>query len=174
MQETAEQYTARILSNVSNSDPLVSMAGAAAKLRELVRGVSADVARKRPASGKWSVLEIAAHLADVEIAVGFRARFILGSDDGVPIVPFDQDRWLSEMKYNERDMEQTLRAFEAARENNLALYRSLSEAQWNKYGMHAERGKETVRRVVTLCAGHDINHLQQIEQILGKKVAAAS
>jgi hypothetical protein len=33
--------------------------------------------------------------------------------------------------------------------------------------MHAERGKETIEQVVRLLAGHDLNHLRQIEKILG-------
>jgi hypothetical protein len=42
---------------------------------------------------------------------------------------------------------------------------------WNNYGVHQERGNETVTRIVTLVAGHDLNHLNQIEAILkpGKK-----
>ena len=35
--------------------------------------------------------------------------------------------------------------------------------------MHAERGQETVERILHMMAGHDLNHLQQIEQILKKK-----
>lgn len=174
MQETAEQYIARILSHLEGGDPIQSLAATPSKLRELFHGVTTSDARRRPSPEKWSATEILAHLCDVEIAVGFRVRYVLGSDDGVPIVPFDQDRWLTAMNYNEREVGQSLDAFEAARKNSLVLYRSLSEAQWNKFGMHQERGKETVRHIVTLCAGHDINHLRQIEQILGRRVAAAS
>lgn len=173
MQETAQQYTARILSNLGSGDALKSMAAAPVRLREILRGVPTDVARRRSVPDKWSPLEVAVHLCDVEIVVGFRVRFVLGAEDGIPIVAFDQDKWQTALKYNERDLDQTLSAFEAARENNLVLYRSLSEAQWNKYGMHQERGKETVRHIVNMCAGHDINHLQQIEQALGKSAATA-
>jgi hypothetical protein len=34
--------------------------------------------------------------------------------------------------------------------------------------MHAERGQETIEHIVRLYAGHDLNHLRQIEAILGK------
>jgi hypothetical protein len=31
--------------------------------------------------------------------------------------------------------------------------------------MHSERGKETIAHVVRMFAGHDLNHLQQVEKI---------
>ncbi|KAA9349606.1 hypothetical protein [Larkinella humicola] len=34
------------------------------------------------------------------------------------------------------------------------------------YGQHAERGKETILDIVRYYAGHDLNHLAQIEAIL--------
>ena len=59
-------------------------------------------------------------------------------------------------------------AFRAAREANLALLKSLTPEQWKYYGMHSERGQETIEHTVRMLAGHDLNHLQQIERILGK------
>ena len=38
-----------------------------------------------------------------------------------------------------------------------------------QYGMHSERGQETIEQIVRMTAGHDINHLQQIERILPGK-----
>ena len=35
--------------------------------------------------------------------------------------------------------------------------------------MHQERGKETVARVTEMFAGHDLNHLKQIERLAGGK-----
>jgi len=52
------------------------------------------------------------------------------------------------------------------RKANLSLFNSLTPEQWSHYGMHAERGKETIEHLVSLIAGHDLNHLQQIERIL--------
>jgi hypothetical protein len=43
---------------------------------------------------------------------------------------------------------------------------SLTPDQWTQYGVHSERGQETVEQIVRMTAGHDINHLQQIERIV--------
>jgi len=34
------------------------------------------------------------------------------------------------------------------------------------HGLHAERGKETITHLIQLYAGHDINHLKQIEALI--------
>jgi hypothetical protein len=52
------------------------------------------------------------------------------------------------------------------REANIALLKSLSPDQWKQYGQHAERGQESIEHIVRMVAGHDINHIRQIEHIL--------
>jgi hypothetical protein len=49
------------------------------------------------------------------------------------------------------------------------LLKSLTPEQWKQYGMHSERGEETIEHIVRMTAGHDVNHLQQIERILPAK-----
>jgi hypothetical protein len=73
------------------------------------------------------------------------------------------------MNYRKRDPKKSLEAFRALRENNLALLTSLPKPMWDNFGMHTERGKETVTRISEMFAGHDINHLRQIEKIVARK-----
>jgi hypothetical protein len=133
-----------------------------------MKGASDTKLRERPAADKWSVSEIVTHLADCEIALAWRVRSILGSP-GMPLAAFDQDAWASSGHYSQRDAHQSLDLFRALRETNLALYSTLTPEQWQQHGMHAERGKETVQHLTMLMAGHDINHLGQIERILQPK-----
>ncbi|HWW14753.1 MAG TPA: DinB family protein [Candidatus Dormibacteraeota bacterium] len=168
MNETAEQYIQRITGYAEGKQPLGVQAATAKKLDRLIKGVPASRLRKCPAPGKWSVNEIAAHLADVEIVVGFRMRLILGAP-GTPIAAFDQDSWVTSGHYEKRDPRKSVEQFRVAREANLALLKSLTPEQWQHYGMHSERGQESIEHIVRLLAGHDLNHLQQIERILGDR-----
>jgi DinB superfamily len=174
MSETAQQYISRIRSYMGDHDPLTVLAETPTRLQRLLYALPDARLRTRPEPKRWSIIEQVAHLADVEIAIGFRVRMILGGPDGIPIAAFDQDRWQQAMHYDDRDLATTLDAFAAARQNNLRLYRSLTEADWNKYGIHSERGRESVRDVVFLNAGHDLNHLRQIEAILSGSAALAT
>jgi len=168
MNETAQQYIQRITAHVEGKKPLAVQAATARKLERLIEGVPGSTLRKRPAADKWSVSEIVAHLGDAEIAIGFRLRLILGAP-GTPVAAYDQDSWAASGHYEKRDPKESVEQFKAIREANLRLLRSLTPQQWKHHGMHAERGRETVERLVSMTAGHDLNHLQQVEQILAKK-----
>jgi hypothetical protein len=168
MNEIPQQYTQRILGYVESKEPLAVQAATADKLDRLIKGMSTAELRKRPAPEKWSVSEIIAHLADGEIVGGFRMRFILGSP-GSPVVAYDQDKWVTSGHYDKRDPQKSVEMFRVLREGNLALLRSLEPEQWKHYGMHSERGQESIEQIVRMFAGHDINHLQQIEKILARK-----
>jgi hypothetical protein len=168
MSETPEQYTRRLLGYVEGKEPLAVQAATAKKLDRLIKGVSAARLRKRPAPAKWSVSEIVAHLADAEIVGAFRMRLILGSP-GARIVAYDQNEWVTSGHYDRRDPRKSVEQFRVLREGNLALLKSLEPAQWKHCGMHSERGQESIEHIVRMFAGHDLNHLQQIEQILVRR-----
>jgi hypothetical protein len=165
MQETPQQYIQRILGYAEGKDPMVVLADAPRKVRKLVKGVGKKRLGKKPAPGKWSVTEILAHLADAEIVHGFRIRLILGAS-GTAIQAFDQDVWAGYSDYPSHDPSLSLEAWRVNRERTLRLLRSLTKEQWEYFGMHSERGKETVKRVSEMIAGHDINHYRQIKAIL--------
>jgi len=168
MKETIPQYMQRISGYMEGKQPLVVQAATAKKLERLIKSASPAKLRKRPASDKWSVSEILAHMADAEIVGGFRMRLILGAP-GTPVAAFDQDSWVTSGHYGKRDPRKSLEQFRVLRAANLVLLKSLTPEQWKHYGMHSERGQETIERIVLMFAGHDINHLQQIERILAGK-----
>jgi hypothetical protein len=170
MPETAQQYIQRMLGNVKGHDPLKVQASTTKRLERLVKGVPASKLRKRPAPDKWSVAEIVAHLADTEIVGSWRIRAILGAP-GTAIQAFDQDVWVVAGHYGKRDPRKCIEQFRVLRDANLALFKTLAPEQWQYHGMHAERGQETVEHIVRLFAGHDLNHLQQIERILAARSA---
>ena len=167
MQETAQQYKQRIFGYLAEQDPLKIQSATSKKLGRLVSRASASKLRKQPAPGKWSVAEILAHLADTEIVFGYRLRAILG-EPGTPIQGFDQDKWAQAMNYGKSDTRKSLERFNSFRKANLDLLKSLSPEQWKYHGMHSERGEESIETIAKLCAGHDINHLRQIEKILSQ------
>lgn len=167
MQETPQQYTQRMIRNTEGKQPLAVQAATPKRLQRLIKGVPTAKLRKRPAPDKWSVAEILAHLADAEIVGGFRMRLILGAP-GAPIAAFDQDSWVTSGHYGKRDPRKSVEQFRVVREANLALLKSLTPEQWKHYGMHSERGQESIEHIVRMFAGHDVNHLRQIEGILQK------
>jgi uncharacterized membrane protein len=70
------------------------------------------------------------------------------------------------LHYDKRNLQKSFEQYRMLREANLALLRTLTPEQWKHYGMHNERGEESVETMVRMFAGHDLNHFQQIERIL--------
>ena len=168
MPETPQEYTKRILGYVEGQEPLKVLAATPKKLQRLVNGVSPAKLRKKPAPDKWSASEVLAHLADVEIVIGWRVRSVLGAP-GTPVQAYDQDAWVKAGQYEKRSPRESLDQIAAVRRANLALYKMLTPEQWKLYGTHSERGQESVGHIVRMVAGHDLNHLQQIERAITGK-----
>jgi DinB superfamily len=168
MKETPQEYIKRISNHAEGKQPLLVLAATAKKLERLIKGATTTKLRKRPVPDKWSVNEILAHLAETEIVGSFRMRMILGAP-GTPIAAFDQDAWVVSGHYEKRDPRKSLEQFRVLREANLVLLKSLNPDQWKHYGIHAERGQETIEQIAKMFAGHDLNHIAQIEDILAKK-----
>jgi hypothetical protein len=84
----------------------------------------------------------------------------------VSLQPFDQNVWAETFAYARRDPATSLETFRVLRANNLAMLKALPKNLWENYGMHQERGKETISHIVRMFAGHDLNHLGQVEEIV--------
>jgi hypothetical protein len=165
MPETAEQYIGRMLGYVEGQDAMKVQRSTAAKLKKSIRGLSGKQLKWRPEPAKWSIAEIIAHLADAEIVASWRMRSVIG-ENGITIQPFDQDAWASAFEYRDRDARRSLEVFRVLRESNLQMLNEIPRETWENYGMHLERGKETIAHLTRMFAGHDTNHVLQIERIV--------
>jgi tRNA-binding protein len=170
MRETTEQYVDRILSNVGADDPWTILASTASQLRDCIVGRPRTQLEFKPSPDRWSVIEILAHLADTEIVLAWRIRSVLASN-GAALQPYDQDRWAATFRYASSDPFESLDLFRATRSSTLSLLRRVDPSLHNNHGVHGERGNETVAHIVRLYAGHDRNHLGQIERLLEKNPA---
>jgi uncharacterized damage-inducible protein DinB len=162
--EIADAYVKRMVSNVLGKNPLDVLRATPRKLRQLVKGLKKQQLRFEPAPGKWSIAQIVTHLADTEVVLAFRLRMVL-AQSGTSLQAMDQDKWAAGLNYAEANVNEQIELFSTLRKSHLALWDSLCDEDWQKYGMHEERGKETVERMTQHFAGHDINHLRQIEAI---------
>ena len=154
----------RYLEALGGDDAVVSMAEAPDRLRRLIRGLTERQLAMRPAPGKWSIREIVAHLADNEVVLGSRYRFIAAMDRP-PLPGYDQDAFVANLGVSKATTADLLDDFAMARAVNIGLLDRVGAAAWDRVGIHAERGEESLGRLVTMYAGHDRIHLAQIETI---------
>jgi hypothetical protein len=166
MNETFAEYRARVLGILGTRDPIRVQRATPAALERRLRKLPPSIATRRPAPGKWSIAEIVAHLADAELAMGWRLRNILATPD-VALTWWDQDQWAARLGYAARPVGESAALFRALRMANLRLLAGVPRRWWDTCaGVHEVRGRQTITEFVALEAAHDLAHLRQIDLIL--------
>lgn len=149
---------------LSGKDPLPILTQTPDRLREFARVFGPERVSLAPAPGKWSPRELICHLADCEIAFGFRLRQIL-AEENHRIQPFDQEKWAA--LYRDLPADAALAAFSALRHWNVLLIQSSLPLHAGRSVTHPERGSMTFSTIVETMAGHDLNHIAQLERLTG-------
>jgi DinB superfamily len=164
MPDTAA-YLESIRRRSSDCDPLVMQRATAQVLGDLIAGVPESRMAARPSQDKWSVGEILAHLAEDELATAWRYRQMV-EHDGIELPGFDQDLWARLGDYGSRPPRESLELFRLLRAANVQFLERLEPGQWACCGIHAERGRITIRDLAVHMTGHDANHVEQIRRLL--------
>ena len=165
MPDTSE-YLARIREHAQGKDPLEAQGRTLTVLAQLLEHAAPERLTARPKPDNWSIGEILAHLAEDEIATAWRYRQMV-EHSGIALAGFDQEMWARVGDYASRVPQESLALFRLLRNANLDFLRRLTPQQWECFGIHAERGRITVRDLAVHMAGHDANHVEQIRHILG-------
>ena len=149
---------------LGEEDPLAVIGDTPGRLGALFGTLGAAAAERSPAPGKWSARQILCHLADCEVAFAFRLRQAVAEAHHI-IQPFDQDAWASAYGSAALDVASALQTYSALRKWNVKFIENVPPGTMSKTLNHPERGDMTFQVVVETMAGHDLNHLRQIERI---------
>jgi uncharacterized damage-inducible protein DinB len=130
-----------------------------------IRGASEAVLSKRPDGKNWSAREVVCHMRDTEESFMQRFQLLLTMDEPT-FLGVEPVRWAEERLYGRNDAGEAVVAFRKRRDESLAFLRHLKPEQWERAGVHATRGRMTVKDFVGLMAWHDDNHLDQLKRAL--------
>jgi hypothetical protein len=140
-------------------------AGLAATPQRIARvadGLDAATLRARPAPGEWSLIEVMAHLADLETTL-FQPRFRRILAESRPaFAAFDPNAWERERDHRARDFAADLATFTRARADTQALLESLPAGAGERLGMSGHFGPVTLVQYATHTLDHDLEHLAQM------------
>lgn len=157
-------YVASLFEALGDRDPLDVLREQPDALRKAIAGLAPQQVRTPERAGKWSVLQVVQHLADSELVGGFRFRMVLAHE--APVLPgYDQDRWADRLRYNDADLETAMADFSTLRRANLRLLERASPDDRRRVMRHEERGDESLDKMISMYAGHDLLHLRQIARI---------
>jgi DinB superfamily len=167
------EYQQLLLNALTERDPAVVQAETPANIRALVALAGEDL-RTRPQPSEWSVYQCIAHIADAELVISGRYRWILAHEEP-EILPYDQDLWVNRFHHDqEEDVESVMELFEALRRADIALWRRTPASDRARFGVHRERGPESYELTFKLTAGHDLVHMDQAHKTLDQVRATRS
>jgi hypothetical protein len=160
----AAAYQRLLLDALGPDDPAEVQSRGPADARALVVEAGADLLA-RPEPREWSVLLCLAHIADAELVMAGRYRWVL-AHERPELIGYDQDLWVDNLHGDDDDPETLLAQYASLRAGNVALWRGSSEADRARVAVHRERGEESYDLMFRMLAGHDRVHLAQARRAL--------
>jgi hypothetical protein len=157
---------------IGSNDPFPVLESTAERIAALADQLTPEQIAAAPEPGKWSIYQIVGHLADSELMANARIRLMLFEDTPL-LVAYDQDRWSNGWMREAEPFEEVLERLAILRRSTLRMFRNTPEHDLRRTGNHTERGVQTPGDYIILLAGHDINHLSQIEGIRARFMASA-
>lgn len=147
----------------SHLDQIALYAAAPAALRRAIAGMTSEQLRARPVQGRWSTLEVVAHIADFEPILSDRMMRVISHERAL-LLAADENLFNATLHPHDRDIEQELALIEATRNKMATILRCLSEEVFNRVGVHSFKGLVTLSNILTGATGHIDHHLQFIHE----------
>lgn len=134
-----------------------------ADLQAAVAGLTPEQAAARPIPGKWSTLEVVAHLAGTEIYFSDRIERTIALDRPL-LIGVDESPYPDRLRYEAFDLEEELALFTALRRHTTRVLKLQPAESWTRTAVHTERGLMTLRQLVLYITGHVPHHLRFIAE----------
>ncbi|MFO0878336.1 MAG: DinB family protein [Gemmataceae bacterium] len=139
-------------------------------LQAAVQGMTRAQVQARPLPGKWSTLEVVAHLADSEIFFTDRIERTIALDRPL-LMAVDEHGYIERLGYAHFDLDEQLALFTALRRHVTRILRHQPPEVWSRVAIHSETGQVTLRQLVLQPIRHLCHHLPFIA---AKRAALAS
>jgi len=150
--------------NLGDRDPMSVLETTVDRIGELTAGLSTEQLNAPIAPGKWSIHETVAHLADLELVTSARCRWIL-FEDNPTLIGYEQDPWVTGWRREEETFPETFQRLRVLRNAQIRMFRKCSAADLERPATHGNLGPINLGLLRSLVAGHDLNHLQQLEKL---------
>lgn len=146
------------------SQPLISayLAGVQ-QLKDSVKGLTREQLQARPIAGKWSALEVVAHIADFEPVYADRFQRVAALKKPL-LLAADENDFVAKLDYQNREIEQELQFIEVIRTRMAALLSRLPAEAFTRQGVHSEKGLVTLEQLLQGAVNHIPHHIKFIEE----------
>lgn len=130
-----------------------------AQLRAAVWGMTRDQLTARPVAGKWSTLEVVAHIADFEPVMADRIQRVIALDNPL-LLAADENDFVKGLFYGDRCVDEELAEIDAIRRKVARLILQVSPMQLlMRHGTHSVRGPLSLEKVIQSAINHIPHHV---------------
>lgn len=151
------------MTNQLRAELLLSYAKGPQLLKQALALYPAEAMDFKPGPGKWSLRDIAFHLAESEVQGYVRARTAM-AEPGNPVLAYDQDKWAATLDTDSQPLEEAVELFRLLRELMARQLRALPAQAWERTVLHPQRGPMTLEKWLEVYEGHLRVHLAQMER----------
>jgi hypothetical protein len=144
--------------SVGTADLIAAYQQGIEALRNSVAGMTAEQVLSRPIPGKWSTLEVVAHLADTEIYYTDRIERTIALVRPL-LMGVDERPYPERLNYQAFDLAEQLDLFTALRRHGTRILHLQPPEVWLRVGVHSETGLVTLRQLVFQAVRHVQHHL---------------
>ncbi|KAB2904712.1 MAG: putative metal-dependent hydrolase [Anaerolineae bacterium] len=134
------------------------------RLRVLVQGLSEAQLSTPYLRNEWTVAQNVHHVVDSHMNSYIRLKLIL-TEEKPPLKGYDQEAWAELSDYH-LPIEISLQMLEGLHKRWVNVFRSLSDSQWTRVGIHSEIGEITPHDLARIYAEHCDAHIDQIQRTL--------
>jgi hypothetical protein len=158
-------YYSRYLVLVPDGDIFELLTKQIDTIRDTLGNLPAEKADYRFGPNEWTVKEVMGHINDTERVFAYRALRI-SRNDATPLPGFDQDQFVKESNYSERELSDLIAEFEFIRRANVLVFKNLSAETYLRCGT-ASNNPFSVRALLYVMVGHVNHHLGSYETDYG-------
>jgi DinB superfamily len=143
---------------------IADIAGAAAKYRAAVSGLTAEQLDTPYRDGGWTVRQVIHHVPDSHMNAYIRFKLALTENDPT-IKPYDEAAWAELSDSRDTPIEVSLTLLETLHARWVSLMDAMSDSDFLKQFRHPERGVVPLEMNLALYAWHCHHHLAHITSL---------
>lgn len=114
------------------------------------------------AENKWTLKEMLGHIIDCERIFAFRIT-CFARNEKQPLPGFDENDYVANARFSERNYEDLIEEFETLRKANLYLFRSLNDEEIHRAGQASGRDIN-VKSILFVTGGHIMHHVDILKE----------
>ena len=143
---------------------LTNIEQAPAKMRAAVNGLTGQQLDTPYRPGGWTVRQVVHHVPDSHLNAYIRLRWAL-TEDAPLIKAYDEKRWAELIDARTAPIEPSLALLESLHTRWVTLWKSLSDADWQRTFRHPELGELNIIALGSIYGWHSLHHVAHITSL---------